>query len=168
MPTKTEHNHDNYAERALSLLKQKGNRITAPRRAVIQLLAETPAPLSAYDIHHLLTQKDISVDVASIYRILDCLEANQLIHKTFYNGKVFRCRLEEHHHDETGGQCLDHHDCHHSLFCIECGLIQEVHCYGMNKLMLDLEKQWGFRAEGHLLQITGLCNKCQSSKNHNA
>lgn len=151
---------EQYTERALSILKQNGNRITAPRKAVIALLAESQTPLSAYDIHDLLTERKTAVDVASIYRILECLESNQLIHKTFHQGKVFRCRLEEHHHDEVGEECHAHHDCHHSLLCKQCGKVQEVHCYGMNQLMQDLERQWGFKAESHLLQITGLCAQC--------
>ena len=145
-----------YTDQALSVLKEKGFRITRPRRCVVELLDEAKAPLSAYEIKDLLDARSEKVDTASIYRILDCLEENQLIHRVLTTGKVKKCALE---HEEA---CTLHQEehCHHMLLCQKCNKVEEVHCPGVQTLVAELEKRSGFRIQSHNMEFLGLCAAC--------
>ena len=160
--------HD-YSGRALLVLKQNGYRLTEPRKQVIEILALASVPLAAYEMKDLLAGKGFSTDVTSIYRIIECLEKNHLLHKTFQQGKVFRCELEDAHSCDShthphnhSDESLPHEVCHHFMLCRGCGKIQEIHCFGLDDIAQDLQSRYGFQAESHLLQISGLCQPCQS------
>ena len=53
----------------VSLLKEKGFRVTKPRLEIIKVLSNYP--LSAEEIHDALDKKNIRVDLASVYRSLE-------------------------------------------------------------------------------------------------
>ena len=145
-----------YAEDALRILKSRGYRITQPRRKVLELLSKTETALSPYEIKDLLDTAGEKVDTVSIYRILECLEENHLIHRILTSGKVHKCNLE----DEEDCHLEQEDHCHHNLICRSCGAIEEVHCPGLSPLEKDLAQQAGFTIEAHHLEFSGLCRKC--------
>jgi Fe2+ or Zn2+ uptake regulation protein len=146
-----------YAEEALCILKSRGYRITQPRRKVLELLERAETALSPYEIKDLLDSAGERVDTVSIYRILECLEDNHLIHRVLTSGKVHKCDLESEEHCH-----LDQEDhCHHNLICRQCGAIEEIHCPGLALMEAELTKQAGFTIEAHHLEFSGLCRKCR-------
>ncbi len=147
-----------YTETALDVLRKKGFRITRPRRLVVELLDRTDTALSAYEIKEALDKSSETADVVSIYRILDCLEENGLVHRVMNSGKVSKCLLEpeEHCHRDQ----VDH--CHHLLICKACGVIQEAHCEGVGEMIRALEGKSDFRILSHSLEFSGLCGQCRS------
>lgn len=145
-----------YAEEALRILKSRGYRITQPRRKVLEVLSKSTTALSPYEIKDLLDTAGERVDTVSIYRILECLEENHLIHRVLTSGKVHKCDLSNEEHCDLEQE--DH--CHHNLICRSCGAIEEVHCPGLSPLEADLAKQAGFTIEAHHLEFSGLCRKC--------
>lgn len=148
-----------YSERALALLKQKGYRITKPRRLVLDILEKSDRSLSPYDIKDVLDAAGEHVDTVSIYRILECLEENHLIHRMLLQyGKVLRCTLE----DETHCHLHQSDHCHHFLICEQCGDIQEIHCVGLNSIVQDVTERTGFQVKHHHLEFVGLCPQCAS------
>lgn len=145
-----------YTESALHILKDRGYRITKPRRRVLEVLEHTDAALSPYEIKDQLDTAGEHVDTVSIYRILECLEENQLVHRVLTTGKVRRCDLEEAHcHLEQEAHC------HHNLICRECGSIEELHCPGLGALESEVSKRAGFQIEAHHLEFSGLCRQCR-------
>ena len=145
-----------YAEEALGILKKRGYRITKPRRKVLELLERTGFALSPYEIKDLLDAAGEHVDTVSIYRILECLEDNHLIHRVLTSGKVHKCDLDNEDHCR-----LDQDDhCHHNLICRACGTIEEVHCPGLAPLERGIAEQAGFAIEEHHLEFSGLCRRC--------
>ncbi|HEY9900067.1 MAG TPA: Fur family transcriptional regulator [Pantanalinema sp.] len=152
-----------YAESALAILKARGYRITKPRRRVVELLEQSDTALSPYAIKDLLDAAGEHVDTVSIYRILECLEENHLVHRVLTTGKVRRCDLEADAHCH-----LDQAEhCHHNLVCRACGAIEELHCPGLSSLEAELSLRAGFRIEAHHLEFTGLCGKCAAPKGAN-
>ncbi|MEB3285918.1 MAG: Fur family transcriptional regulator [Vampirovibrionales bacterium] len=146
-----------YPELALNILKEKGLRITKPRCLVIELLDEAEQPLSAYEIKDTLSRRGEQVDTVSIYRILDCLEENHLIHRVISSGKVRKCAL-----DQEEACALEQHDhCHHFLVCEQCGQIEEVHCPGTEALVGALQNSTRFLIKSHRMEFSGLCPSCQ-------
>jgi len=145
-----------YIDLALEHLRNKGLRITKPRRLVVELLDRAKKPLSAYEIKELLDQEGEKVDTVSVYRILDCLEENKLIHRVLTSGKVKKCQLE--HESECHLPQNEH--CHHLLICQKCNTIEEVHCPGTDALVKELGKLANFRIQSHNMEFLGLCAKC--------
>ena len=146
-----------FTDTALQLLKSRGYRVTKPRRLVLELLDTTDAALSAYEIKDRLDAANASVDTASIYRILECLEENQLVHRVLSSGKVRKCQLE--HEEDCHREQPDH--CHHLLICRRCNTIEELHCLGLNQLVANIETQSQFQVESHNLEFFGVCRRCQ-------
>lgn len=139
----------NYAEHAVSRLREGGFRITRSRRLVLDALEGAQRPLSPYALHDLLAGRGDSVDTVSIYRILETLETTGLVHRVAFSGGYLPCRLE------------DHPGCHHHLICRECGVVQEVDCPGMASVEREAAEESRFRIERHLIEFVGLCPACQ-------
>jgi Fe2+ or Zn2+ uptake regulation protein len=145
-----------YAEHALEILKDKGLRITKPRRLVLELLELADKPMSAYEIKDLIAAQDEKIDTVSVYRILDCLEENHLIHRVLATGKVRKCSLEHEEHCHLPQE--DH--CHHLLICEKCQATEEVHCPGTAELVRELERLSHFKIRTHNMEFLGLCARC--------
>ncbi len=146
-----------YEEKALTVLREKGFRLTRPRRLVIDLLARSEKALSAYEIKDILDQSGEQVDTVSIYRIIDCLHENHLVHRVLTTGKVMKCRLES----EDACERDQHDHCHHLLICEKCGSVEEVHCPGVRYLVDAMETESGFRIHRHYLEFAGICTRCR-------
>jgi Fe2+ or Zn2+ uptake regulation protein len=146
-----------YTERALNLLKERGYRITKPRRLVVETLDKHEASLSPYDIKDLLAEAGEAIDTVSIYRIIECLEQNHLVHRLLLqNGKIKKCNLEDESHCDLHQP--DH--CHHFLICRQCSRIEEMHCLGLQTIMQEVSSKSGFTVEDHHLEFVGLCQDC--------
>lgn len=155
--------HHHYSHHALHVLKERGYRITTPRRRVIELLAQSPVPMSAYDIRDRLLEMEQKVDTVSVYRILDCLEENGLLHRIRSSGKVMKC----HHADHCHGEETHDHDCteisHHILvLCQVCQQVTELEDPNISQWMDHVAKTAGFRLTGHTLEFYGECSQCQT------
>lgn len=148
-----------YTDTALDTLKKKGFRITRPRRLVVELLDRTDKALSAYEIKDELDKSKESADVVSIYRILDCLEENGLIHRVLNTGKVSKCHLD--HEDHCELEQSEH--CHHLLICKQCGTIEEIHCEGVEDLIRGVAQKSDFTITEHRLEFSGICKGCRRS-----
>lgn len=146
-----------YVERALKRLKHKGYRITQPRRRVVELLARSERPLTPFEIKDMLEMAGEPVDLVSIYRILDCLDQNQLLHRIWSSGRVLKCDLDE----ESDCQHEQAHHCHHSVVCRGCGLVEEVHCPDLTPLQAKVAESAGFEIDSHYLEFSGLCPNCR-------
>ena len=146
-----------YTEQAIALLKSKGFRITRPRKLVLDLLDTAQAALSAYEIKDALDAVGEKIDTVSVYRILECLDEQGLIHRLMSSGKVKKCLLEA----ETHCQLHQKEHCHHLLICQQCDRIEETHCIGISAMVKKLEKQISFQIQSHHLEFTGLCQNCQ-------
>jgi Fe2+ or Zn2+ uptake regulation protein len=138
-----------YAGDALAVLRERGHRITRPRRLVVGVLGQQDHPLSPYDIHDLLAERNEKIDTVTIYRILDRLEAYGLAHRLAHTGGFLRCRLQE------------HDACHHHVICRDCGAIEEIHCPGMTAVERAAASESHYRIDSHYVEFLGLCTACK-------
>ena len=146
-----------YIEKAITILKENSFRITKQRLFVIELLDKSKEALSAYEIKDKLQAKKLDVDVVSIYRIIDCLEKNGLVHKVLSTNKVKKCKLE---HEDTCKKHEDNH-CHHLLICEKCNSVEEIHCAGISSVIKKVESDSRFKIKTHNLEFHGICNACK-------
>ncbi len=148
-----------YVDTALALLKARGYRQTRPRRMVLETLERSDGPLSAYELADRIKEAGEKGDVVSVYRILQALEENELVHRVLSSGKYRRCLLGP--EEDCGRHQLQH--CHHNLVCRQCGQIEEFHCPGMDLIEQVLRAQSAFSIERHALEFIGLCAGCKTA-----
>jgi len=145
-----------YIEKAINILKENNFRITTPRKLVIKLLDKSKEALSAYEIKDKLDSQGKEVDIVSIYRIIECLEKNKLIHRVLSNSKIMKCQIG---HEEECHKHQEHH-CHHLLICQKCGCIEEIHCAGITPVIKKVELESQFKIKSHSLEFYGVCKNC--------
>lgn len=149
-----------YPEAALNVLRDRGYRVTKPRRLVLSVLDAATVPLSPYEIADRIKESGERGDVVSIYRILQTFEANELAHRVLSSGKYRKCHLAL----ETACDRHQKQHCHHNLICRQCGTIEEFHCAGMDLIEQVLAAQSRFAIEAHALEFRGVCANCQASE----
>ena len=134
-------------------LARAGQRWTRGRRAVVDVMAKSSAPVSVPELHTLVGP---GIPLSTLYRIIsDLLAANVLIKLEFAEGFA---RFEL---DDT----LSKH--HHHLVCTGCGTVIDLELADL-ETVLDgttalIRKRTGFRVASHRLDFFGLCNGCARS-----
>lgn len=126
-----------------------GERLTAPRRRVLELLLEAGQPLKAYDLMAAYAPGAAQAKPPTVYRALDFLEKQGLIHRIQTLNAYVACRRE-------GG-----HDAAF-LICDCCGATQEVEPAGVETLSRQAGTA-GFTIKGVMLEAHGLCADCRDN-----
>ncbi len=124
-------------------------RNTEVRQAIVSILENAQKPLVAKYLLALLERKGLSPNKTTVYRQLEKMEADGLVHKVFISDKEasYETRKEHHHH----------------LVCGSCGKIEDVDLYD-EKFIKKLLTQKGFATIDHRLEIFGFCRSCVVSK----
>lgn len=126
-------------------------RMSRQRREVLANLTRHPVFRSAQQIHASLTDAGSTTGLATVYRNLQVLEES---------GQVDALR-------SPGGEMLyrtcDADEHHHHLVCTTCGRAEEVELDGMEQVIQDLAKKYGYELLDHTLELVGLCAQCKNS-----
>jgi Fe2+ or Zn2+ uptake regulation protein len=136
-------------QRILEQLEERGFRSTDPRRAVVEATARRQGRFTAREIHLELRARGIGR--ATVFRTLDLLADLGI--------------LERIHSDEPGHTytlCSERH--HHHLICSGCASVEEIVSPALERVVRTIAQQAGFRIEGHLIEILGVCERCQASR----
>ncbi len=131
-------------------LSAEGFRITASRRAVMDVLLATSVPLSPREILEQGRRVHRKLGLVTVYRTLALLEH-------------LRCVRRVHREDGCRGYlpCSPGHS--HALICRQCGRAAEFQGFAdLQALIARVEEATGYQVDDHLLQLSGLCLDCQS------
>ena len=124
-------------------------RNTIARKAIIDLINESNVALSQPAIQHKLNGL---CDRVTIYRVLDRLFSEGLIHKVVnVNGVVNYAACNTCNHTHT-------HDHEHIHF--SCRMCNELTC--LDQVIPSFALPTGFQAEETFFTVSGICNKCQA------
>jgi Fur family ferric uptake transcriptional regulator len=130
-------------------LRQDGSRLTRPRRAVAHVMAEAESVLTPEDVHARAASACPGIGLVTVYRTLDLLAEL---------GYVSRVHLEANCHGYARRD-LDHG---HHVICRRCQTVVEFPgTEDLSPLVRRVARRTGFRVEGHLLELVGLCPSCQ-------
>ncbi|GGP68439.1 Fur family transcriptional regulator [Shewanella saliphila] len=146
-------NIDTIIEHAEQNCKSHGSRLTTKRKQVLSLLAQTDKALSAYDLIDLFVKENgEKIPAMSVYRILDFLEAEHLVHKLKLANKYIAC---------SHITCKHEHGVPQFLICSVCNAVKEitVNKSTINELNQSVE-QAGFKLVSPQLEINCICNEC--------
>ena len=108
-----------------------GSRLTAKRKRILEVLLVSKTPLSAYEVADVYNkQSDNSIPVMSVYRMLDFLATEKLVHKLNSTNKYVAC---------SHIACDHAHQVPQFLICGNCEVVKEI---GISKTIIEeLDKQ---------------------------
>jgi Fur family ferric uptake transcriptional regulator len=130
-------------------LADAGFRITAPRRAVIAVLRRAEAPLSPQDILEHGGAHHPRLGLTTVYRTLALLQELDLVRKV-------------HRADGCHGYVAASPGHRHHVVCRRCGRTVEFPGFeDLAAMIAQVERTTAYRVENHLLQLSGLCPRCQ-------
>ncbi len=133
---------------ALLRLRDEGERLTHPRRKVLEVLTRSGDHLTVADVQRQLRRAGEEMDTATIYRVLQWLKRIGLISQTDLGGEAIVY------------QVIDDHR-HHHLVCLSCGAIIELEDSALDHLRRTLRRDYNFEPRIDHLAIFGLCKRCR-------
>jgi Fe2+ or Zn2+ uptake regulation protein len=133
-----------------TLLGQAGYRITQPRRAILDIIAETERPLTPVEIFDLARAQSAGIGLVTVYRTIEMLEELHLVEHVHHLGDC-----------QTVFRCSEHHQ--HLLICTQCGSSCYFDGLEVEEQFKQIGKNFGYQITEHWLQLAGLCKECQKS-----
>ena len=136
---------------------ENGARLTQRRRQVLSALMQSSSPLSAYEVLDLCNRSTASAMPAmSVYRILNFLEQQLLVHRLSTSNKYVSCAhiTCDHKHFQTT----------HFLLCEGCSSVEEVDATEeASEALEQMAKTVGFKLTTQQFELSGICTTCQNS-----
>jgi Fe2+ or Zn2+ uptake regulation protein len=131
-------------------LRETGQRLTANRETIVAVLAAADRPLTIPDI---LGAGD-GLAQSSVYRNLLVLEQAAVVRKVVTHDEFAYFELAE--------ELTEHH---HHLICSSCGSVEDVPASAglersLRTAMDEIARTTGFHADGHRIDLVGLCRRC--------
>ncbi len=135
----------------LAALDRAGHRVTAPRRAVAQLIADRDGHFTAADLAADARRRRVAVGRATIFRALELLLDLRAVE---------RLDLPTGEHAYVG--CEPAH--HHHVVCSRCGRTSEIGDAGLRTFVDEVGARTGYAIDAHRLELFGLCPACRSRR----
>ena len=133
---------------AADLCGQRDQRLTEPRRRVLELLITSGQPMKAYDLIAAFGSDGQAAKPPTVYRALDFLEKQGFAHRIESLNAFVACRRGPVTHSAA------------FLICDCCGTTTEVEPLAGQE-GLDLGTRSGFRVQSLTVEAHGLCKACQ-------
>jgi Fe2+ or Zn2+ uptake regulation protein len=133
------------------LLSQAGYRITRPRRAILDIVAESSRPLTPLEIYDKVREDNPGVGLVTIYRTIEKLEELHLVSHVHHLGEC-----------QTVFRCPDSHQ--HLLICTKCGSSRYFDGLEVEEQFNQIGEKLGYQVTGHWLQLAGLCEACRGKQ----
>ena len=135
---------------AEALCGQRGERLTAMRRAVLEILSASHKPLGAYELIDLVAAKGTRPAPITIYRALDFLTAQGFVHRIESRNAFLAC-INNH---ASGAPVI-------FLICERCGAVGEAPSAAVAESLNAAAKSAGFAPKSPVIEITGVCAHCR-------
>jgi Fur family ferric uptake transcriptional regulator len=132
----------------IQALRDRGYRITPQREMIISIIAHSGRHMTAEEIYEEIQKQTQAVNIATVYRVLDLLYAEELA-----------CR-----NDLGGGQIVyatTQHGSHIHLVCRRCGNIMDADENLTTPLEKGLQDNYDFQPDLRHISIFGICSACK-------
>lgn len=135
-------------EEAKKIIRSLNLKVTEQRLVILAALQEGRRHVTAQELFEIVTRHDSSLGFATVYRFLRSLADHKIVTEVRMGGLPARYELApKNHHDH--------------LTCEKCGQICEFENKSIENLQLKVAQQFGFKLTHHVLELYGLCPKCQ-------
>jgi Fur family ferric uptake transcriptional regulator len=136
----------------LDVFRQKGLRITGPRRTLAALLIEMiGTDFTVEELWDIALRRDPDVGRATVFRSVEILRDLHLLDRIEFADGSHRFRL---------CQEMGHH--HHHITCSNCGKVVEVEACLSDEQIESVKQLADFSIEGHRLEFFGRCASCRA------
>ena len=136
---------------AEKLCAQRNVRLTPQRLEVLRLMSLQQGAISAYDLLDLLRESEPQAKPPTVYRALDFLLENGLVHRIASLNAFIGCSHPEHAHQ---GQFLICRNCHAAI---------ELEQKTISDAIINSALDVGFTVEGQTVEVVGLCSGCREA-----
>lgn len=136
-----------FTENWLDALQASGYRLTGPRRAIVELIAQSPRALGPMEIFDRGRQEYPGLGLVTVYRTLEKLEELNLIQRVHQPGGCHAYIRASHAHE-------------HVLLCTRCGRYVYFEGDDLGALFGSIAADSGFDISDHWLQLFGVCPEC--------
>ena len=131
-------------------LRGAGQRVTAGRTAIVDVLAGAPRPLTIPEMQ----RRAADLATSSAYRNLLVLESVGVVHRIV--------TTDDHARYELAEDLTEHH---HHLICSACGTVEDVPAssrleQSVQKAADEIARRTGFHTQHHRVDLVGLCRRC--------
>jgi len=139
----------NALAQAEALCQQRGVRLTDLRRRVLEIIWSHPKPMGAYAILDVLRDDGRQGAPPTVYRALDFLLEQGLIHRLASLNVFTGCCQPDSRH---GGQFL---------ICQDCGQVNEINSLAVEDLLRTEAAAHQFAVLKPMVEVLGRCPDCQ-------
>jgi Fe2+ or Zn2+ uptake regulation protein len=139
------HAHADPLANALETLRARGQRVTVPRQAVLNILTHEHGP---FTVEELFARVEGACDLVTVYRVLAAFEEANLVRRCDFGDGCYRYEFN------TG----ERH--HHHIVCRVCHGVEVLEFCEAASLE-RLARQMGYANVTHTLEVFGVCVKCQ-------
>ena len=122
------------------LCREKGLRITAPRRVIVDVLAASSDHPDVVELHRRATAIDPKIALATVYRTMKLFEENGIAARHSFGDGRGRFETADHAH-------------HDHLIDVDSGKVIEFHSEAIEKLQEEVARRHGFEIVSHRLEI---------------
>src|SRR5919201_2833737 len=151
-----DHDHGRCTADALkhaeAVCEQRAQKFTPIRRQVLQALLSSHRPLGAYEVIDELAKSMPRPAPITVYRALDFLMANGLVHRIESRNAYLPCA---HDHDAASLVAF--------LICERCGSVGEIPAAPVAQSLSTAARASGFAPKLSVVEITGTCAHCQKA-----
>jgi Fur family zinc uptake transcriptional regulator len=149
------HDHDVCLARSLSaaekLCSERGLRLTPQRRRVLEVVAAGHAAIGAYEIIDAIAADGPRPAPVSVYRALDFLLAQGLVHRVDSLSAFVLCASPGSKHRAQ------------FLICQRCRDIAELRAEAVEAAIAEGAAVVGFRVSSAVVEVFGTCRACSGS-----
>jgi Fe2+ or Zn2+ uptake regulation protein len=138
-------------ERWLDLVEQNGGRLTAPRKAIVELLVNSNHALGPIEIYDLVRKQNPKVGLVTVYRTLELLGRLGLVERIHLPDGCHMIMRAARGHE-------------HVVLCTRCGRAEYFPGEDISDWIDHISRESGFTIQSHWLQLQGLCEDCQKIK----
>lgn len=147
------HNFQQIIEQAERHCSENGQRLTQKRKQVLMGLVQSQKAMSAYElVDYCKTEFSEVLPAMSVYRILDFLQQQQLVHKLDLANKFIAC---------AHISCKHEHAISQFLICGECQKVKEINID--KKVLKEIQNNVaiaGFSLVSPQFEMNCLCDEC--------
>ena len=151
-----DHDHDRCTADALkhaeALCAERSQRLTPIRRRVLEVLLESHRPLGAYEIMDRVAGGGGRPAPITIYRALDFLRDNGLVHRIESRNAFVAC-VGNH----TSGDLVVF------LICERCGAVGEASSRAVADQLKAAARAAGFTPRAPVIEVGGICSHCRQA-----
>ena len=151
-----DHDHERCTADALkhaeALCAERSQRLTPIRRQVLEVLLESHNPLGAYEIMDRAAAAGTRPAPITIYRALDFLRDNGLVHRIESRNAFVACV-----NNHASGDLVVF------LLCERCGAVGEAPSAAVADQLKAAARAAGFTPKTPVIEITGVCAHCRKA-----